>query len=84
MTNEQLQHLFRTEEIELLKHNTLLTKHNDQWSFSNALFQEHLAALTLMNIPYEDIISLISVGNKIKKGKNKMDTNYLILVVITG
>jgi hypothetical protein len=71
ITNEQLQLLFSTDEVELLKHNTLLTKHNDQWSFSNALFQEHLAALGLVNMPYEKIISLVSVGRRIKKIKTK-------------
>lgn len=68
---EHLQALFTSEEIELLKVNTLITKYQEFWGFTNALFQEHLAALQLMDMPYDTIISFISVGNSIKKVKTK-------------
>lgn len=71
MKHADVLELFSSEEVELLKINTLVSKHNDQWSFTNALFQEHLAALQLLDVPYDKVIAMISVGNTIKKVRTK-------------
>ena len=71
ISEEELQHLFSEEERELLQHNSLITAHLEQWSFSNALFQEHLAALALSKMNFETILSYISVGKRVKKVKTK-------------
>lgn len=71
ITEGELQLLFTLEESELLQHNSLITAHLEQWSFANALFQEHLAALALSKMSYEQIVSFISVGKGIKKVKTK-------------
>lgn len=71
MTEEEVQFLFTENERELLQHNSLITAHLEQWSFANALFQEHLAALALAKMDFAQIISFISVGRKIKKVRTK-------------
>lgn len=67
----QIRQLFTREEIELLQHNSLITVGSETWSFSNALFQEHLAASLLAEMSYEQIIELIAVGKIIRKVKTK-------------
>lgn len=70
-TDEQVQELLTDQEIELLQHNTLITFTANHWSFTNALFQEHLAALILSRLTYDQIIIHVTVGKKIKKIKSK-------------
>ena len=67
ISEDNLQLLFSEEERELLQHSSLITAQLEQWSFSNALFQEHLAALALCKMNFEQIISYISIGKRIKK-----------------
>ncbi len=70
-TKEDVQFLFDESEIELLEHNSLVTISADRWSFSNALFQEHLAALMLAKMSFAEITKLITVGSQVKKVRTK-------------
>jgi hypothetical protein len=80
--NNDIQSLFSDNEIELLEHNSLITIHNNLWSFSNAIFQEHLSAMVLLRFSFDEIISFSTVGKKLKKVKIKwLETlsSYLFL-----
>ncbi len=70
-SDEEVQELFDKGERMLLQHNSLITHSAKSWSFTNALFQEHIAALLLSKIDFEHIISYCTVGGKIKKIKLK-------------
>lgn len=67
----QIQELFTREEQMLLQHNSLVTIFDDKWSFNNALFQEHLAASLLSQLPFEEIIRHCSIGTTHPKVKTK-------------
>ena len=54
-----------------MQHNSLVSVSGDSWSFTNALFQEHLAALLLSKIPFAQILGYCSIGINIKKIKTK-------------
>jgi hypothetical protein len=82
ISEEDLQLLFPEEQRELLQHNSLITAHLEQWSFANALFQEHLAALALSKMNYQQIVSYISVGKKIKKVKTKWIQTVASLITL--
>ncbi len=70
--SEEIQEMFpASEDIELLQHGSFLSVSKTYWSFSNALFQEHLAALALSSLQYDQIIQLASVGSHFKKVKTK-------------
>ena len=72
VTDEERQELFPDDEdIELLKHGSLLTFSNEQWSFQNAIFQEYLAALVLKKFSLSEIKDIVCIGNQIKKVKTK-------------
>lgn len=72
LKDEDVQLLFSDDtEIELLQHNSLVSIYADNWSFSNALFQEHLAALVLSKMSFDEIISTVAVGTKTKKIRTK-------------
>lgn len=70
-TDAEVQTLFSDSEIELLQHNSLVTVNNNRWSFNNALFQEHLAAMVLFSLSYSDILPYVTVGRRHKKIKTK-------------
>ena len=72
--------LFSREERELLEQSTLITLHNKQWSFINALFQEHLAAIKLHALSPERIIEIVSTGQKVKKVKTKWVQSFSTLL----
>lgn len=67
----EMQQLFKHDERLLLQHNSLLVITGNSWSFTNALFQEHLAAAFLVKMDYGQIVSFCTVGNSIKKIKTK-------------
>src|SRR5690606_35626239 len=69
--DEDVQYLFGCEEILLLQNSSIITFKNDYWSFSNAMFQEHLAAQYLINLSFEQIIDVATNGNQIRKIKTK-------------
>jgi len=69
--DEEIQQLFNGDEILLLQHNSLVLHSGNNWSFANALFQEHLAASLLSRMKFEEIISNCAVGSRIKKIKTK-------------
>lgn len=70
-TQEEIKQLFTPDEEELLQHNSLISISGNSWSFINAMFQEHLAALLLSRMSFDEIISYCSVGNSIRKIKTK-------------
>ena len=72
--------LFNKEERELLEQISLITTDAKRWCFTNALFQEHLAALQLAELPIEQILSFVSVGNKVRKIKTKWVQSYCSLL----
>ncbi|HEY4196633.1 MAG TPA: hypothetical protein VGM63_13910, partial [Mucilaginibacter sp.] len=69
--DEDMQELFSTDERLLLKHNSLLDVSGNSWSFTNAMFQEHLAASLISKMSFDKIISLCSVGRITPKIKTK-------------
>jgi hypothetical protein len=69
--DEEMQQLFTLPERVLLQHNSLVSVSGCSWSFTNALFQEHLAASLLANLSYDQIIELCTVGTDTKKLKTK-------------
>jgi hypothetical protein len=69
--DEHIQLLFNNEEKLLLQNSSIINFKNDYWSFSNAMFQEHLAAQYLINLPFEQIINLATNGNQIRKIRTK-------------
>lgn len=69
--DENIQFLFNDDEILFLQNSSIINFKNDYWSFSNAMYQEHLAAQYLFNLSFDQIISLATNGDKIKKIKTK-------------
>jgi hypothetical protein len=67
----QMQELLSKQELLLLQHNSFVTISNKSWSFTNALFQEHIAALVLAKCHFDKIMTLCSIGKKVKKVKTK-------------
>lgn len=63
--------LFDDKEIELLTNSSVLTTSSDKWTFNITFFQENLAALALLQLQFEEIESIVTVGNKYKKIKTK-------------
>ncbi|MGN6212035.1 NACHT domain-containing protein [Parafilimonas sp.] len=68
---EQVQELFDIDEIELLRHNSMISINNNSWSFVNAMFQEYLAALLLSQLSFQQIVKYSTVGTHIRKIKGK-------------
>lgn len=58
-------------DILLLQNSSIVNFKNNNWSFTNAVYQEHLAAQYLINLSFEEIIKLATNGTKIKKIKTK-------------
>ncbi len=71
MEDEEMQKLFSKEERFLLEHNALVSHSGQSWSFVGALFQEHLAAVHLSKMSFEEIVAFCTVGKKIRKIKMK-------------
>jgi hypothetical protein len=71
MSDQDLQQLFTFEQRALLEHSSLVSSSNATWSFTNAIFQEHLAASKLMTASFEDIAALCSIGTRIRKIRTK-------------
>jgi hypothetical protein len=68
---EEIQQLFEVDELELLQHNSMVQVSNNSWSFVNAIFQEHFAALLLTKLSYAQIIEFATVGANLKKIRSK-------------
>lgn len=66
-SNVQIQELFDAKERELLQHNSMVNANSDGWSFTNAMFQEHFAALALSGSDIHTIKRISSVGINIRK-----------------
>lgn len=71
MTPDIVREIFTQKEMDLLQHNGLLVVTDKTWSFTNSIFQEHLAALMLSKLPEEDIFYHISIGRISPKIKTK-------------
>ncbi|HSU29034.1 MAG TPA: hypothetical protein VLJ68_11675, partial [Chitinophagaceae bacterium] len=69
--DEEMQQLFSADERVLLQHNSLVSVSGNSWSFNNALFQEHLAASMLVQLPFDSIVHYCSVGTDTLKIKTK-------------
>ncbi|OOQ58286.1 NACHT domain-containing protein [Mucilaginibacter pedocola] len=70
-SEDDLQQLFEQGETDLLLQSSILNIKGPQWSFINAIFQEQLAALALHKLDVATVISLITLGDKIKKVSRK-------------
>lgn len=82
MNVETVQELFTTQEQELLQHNFMVSATDGWWSFTNAMFQEHFAALALSELTINQIISVSSIGLSIRKIKTKWLQSLASLVSI--
>jgi hypothetical protein len=71
LTSSDFEELFKRTQRELLTHSSFLTKQNKLWSFNIAFFQENLAALALLDMPYDDVLKIVTVGTIHKKLKTK-------------
>ncbi|GAA4084182.1 hypothetical protein [Mucilaginibacter panaciglaebae] len=69
--DELLQELFQQDDIDLLTHSSILNIRNGQWSFINALFQEQLAALALQKLDADQVVGLVTLGDKVRKISRK-------------
>jgi hypothetical protein len=69
--DELLQELFQQNDIDLLTHSSILNIRNGQWSFINALFQEQLAALALQKLDADQVVGLVTLGDKVRKISRK-------------
>lgn len=70
-SDTEIQDLFSETEIELLQHSSLVTSNGKSWSFSNAIFQEHLCAAVLSSFKFDEIINCVSIGKVNKKIRTK-------------
>jgi hypothetical protein len=70
-TEEEMESLFSLEDRSLLQHNPLITIVGNSWSFTNALYQEHLAASLLAKMSLPEIKKLIAFGQVYPKVKTK-------------
>jgi hypothetical protein len=64
---EDVQQLYEPADLELMRAGSLLSIEDKFWSFTNALYQEQLAALALQNLSPEKIVSVVSIGKKLQK-----------------
>lgn len=71
ISEKDLQELLSYDQIALLKHSSLVSLSNKSWSFTNAIFQEHLAATLLKTASFEQIRDLTSIGIHIRKIRTK-------------
>ncbi len=69
--DDLMQSLFTAEDLTLLNHSSVLNIEKGKWMFTNAFFQEQLAAMALQKYAVEEIIGLITVGEHLKKIKTK-------------
>lgn len=69
--DEMIQQLFTSKDTSLLKHSSVLDIEKGKWMFTNAFFQEQLAAISLKSYAVEEVIGLITVGEHIKKIRTK-------------
>ncbi len=67
LEDNEFQQLFDEKETELLLHNGLVTTRGDRWMFTNAFFQEHLAANYLAGCSLEEILHRISAGQSVRR-----------------
>jgi len=79
----QINELFNPQELEILEQSALISIYSGKWSFVNALFQEHLAALRLSILEENQIFSYVSIGYKIRKLKLKWIQSYCTLISFT-
>lgn len=70
-SSDIVQELFNSDERLLLQHNSLITQSETNWTFINALFQEHIAARKLSKMDFENILIHCTVGYSVKKIKTK-------------
>jgi hypothetical protein len=70
-SDDMMQQLFPKGERSLLQHNSLVSVSANTWSFTNALFQEHLAARLMADMSLEEILAITTVGKTIRKIKTK-------------
>ena len=68
---EEVQEIFDADERELLQHNSMILINDDSWSFINAMFQEHFAALLLSKLSFNQIVEYSTVGINLKKIRSK-------------
>ncbi|MCW3105559.1 MAG: hypothetical protein JWQ09_65, partial [Segetibacter sp.] len=68
---EEVLEIFDSDERELLRHNSMVNDSDNSWSFVNAMFQEHFAALALSHLPFHKISEYATVGTKFKKIREK-------------
>jgi hypothetical protein len=68
---EDLQVLFEPDDSTLLQAGSIIAVEDRFWSFSNALYQEQLAALALKDLPTSRIVEIVSIGHKLHKVRLK-------------
>ncbi len=71
LASSYVEEIFDRTQLELLTHSSFLTKQNNLWAFDIAFFQENLAAMALMDIPYDKVLKIVTVGSFYKKLKTK-------------
>lgn len=69
--SDKISELLNTEEQILLQHNALISQTADTWSFTNALFQEHIAARKISKMSFDLLVKYSTVGTLQKKIKIK-------------
>ncbi|MBL7690789.1 MAG: hypothetical protein JNM41_04290 [Flavipsychrobacter sp.] len=68
---DQVGELFDERERGLLINSSFLTTTNSQWTFEITFFQENLAAMALIDMPYESILKVTTVGSIHRKIRMK-------------
>ncbi len=83
LENDLFQQIFLPAERKLLEHSPLITIKNDRWSFTNAFFQEHLAALHLRHYSFSELCSFFTIGSIPRKFRTRwLQTLYALLSLL--
>jgi len=83
LEDASFQQLFAPAERDLLRQNPLVGLKDGQWSFANAFFQEHLAALELRRYPFVMIRDLLTIGKQLRKFRRRwLQTGFALLSLL--
>lgn len=82
MSENDVQQLFTHNERVLLRSNPLLSFSGDSWTFTNAMFQEHIAAMALSELGIQEVKEFATVGTDVVKIKRKWIQTLSSLITV--
>jgi len=81
-SHADFERIFSDQEIDFFRNCSIISGTEDNWTFTNAFFQEHLAARSLLEFELEEIFALVSVGQQIRKISPKWLQTILSLLTL--